>query len=130
MRRSLRLSILFNGVCAITIGLLSTAWAVAVVALAEGVFNVVWNVITVSLRQHVIPDHLLGRVNSAYRFVGWGAGPLGALAGGLVANAFGLRAPWLVGGIITAVCLVVAVPRLTNKAIEAAKAAAPERAIV
>jgi hypothetical protein len=34
---------------------------VAVVALAEGTFNVVWNVITVSLRQRIIPDQLLGR---------------------------------------------------------------------
>ena len=34
---------------------------------------VLWNVITVSLRQAIIPDHLLGRVNSVYRFFGWGA---------------------------------------------------------
>jgi hypothetical protein len=31
-----------------------------------------WNVITVSLRQRLIPDHLLGRVNSVYRFFAWG----------------------------------------------------------
>lgn len=33
---------------------------------------VLWNVITVSFRQSVIPDDLLGRVNSVYRFFGWG----------------------------------------------------------
>ena len=37
---------------------------------------------TVSLRQRVITDELLGRVNSLYRFFGWGAMPLGAFAGG------------------------------------------------
>ena len=39
----------------------------------------VWNVITVSLRQSIIPDHLLGRVNSVYRFFAWGMMPIGSL---------------------------------------------------
>lgn len=46
-----------------------------------GVFafsGIVWNVITVSLRQAIIPDRLLGRANSVYRFFGWGAMPIGA----------------------------------------------------
>src|SRR5690625_5713498 len=54
-----------------TIGLLSSApwvWAVSVVI---GLAIVVWNVITVSLRQRIVPDHLLGRVNAVYRFFGW-----------------------------------------------------------
>ena len=79
-------------------------WAqpVAVAAsLAVGAFGgLVWNVITVSLRQSLVPDELLGRVNSAYRLVGWGTMPLGALTGGLVADAFGLRAPFLVAGVV------------------------------
>ncbi len=119
--RSLLLSITFNGVCAIAIGFLSTAWAVAAVALAEGVFNVVWNVITVSLRQRIIPDYLLGRVNSAYRFVGWGAGPLGALAGGLLASALGLRAPFFIAGAISLAALVPASIVLTPAALAAAE---------
>ena len=48
------------------------------------------NVVMVSLRQRVTPDRLLGRVNSAYRLVAWGTMPIGALLGGLVADAFGL----------------------------------------
>ncbi len=43
-----------------------------------------WNVITVSWRQRRIPGTVLGRVNSIYRFFGWGTMPLGALAGGAV----------------------------------------------
>lgn len=79
-------------------------WAqpVAVAAsLAVGAFGgLVWNVITVSLRQSLVPDELLGRVNSAYRLIGWGTLPLGALTGGLVADAFGLRAPFLMAGVV------------------------------
>ena len=50
----------------------------------ETLAAILWNVVTVSYRQRVIPDHLLGRVNSIYRFFGWGMMPLGALAGGWI----------------------------------------------
>ncbi|WP_171986569.1 MULTISPECIES: MFS transporter [Nocardiopsis] len=49
-----------------------------------------WNVITVSLRQRITPDRLLGRVNSGYRLLAWGTMPLGAAAGGLIAELLGL----------------------------------------
>lgn len=53
--------------------------------LAIGGFGVtVWRLTTVSFRQCIIPDDLLGRIDSIYRFFGWGgwgAMPLGALAG-------------------------------------------------
>ena len=45
-----------------------------------------WNVVTVSLRQRVIPTQLLGRVNAIYRFFGWGSIPLGAIAAGLLVS--------------------------------------------
>ena len=38
--------------------------------------------VTVSLRQSIIPPHLLGRVNSVYRFFAWGMMPIGAALGG------------------------------------------------
>jgi MFS family permease len=47
------------------------------------------NVLT--LRQSVTPDRLLGRVNASFRFVALGLSPLGALAGGLLGSAIGLR---------------------------------------
>lgn len=60
--------------------------------LVGGFAVAVWNVITVSLRQRITPDRLLGRVNSGYRLVGWGTMPLGAATGGLLAEFFGLTA--------------------------------------
>ena len=50
----------------------------------EGFTAILWNVVTVSYRQRVIPDALLGRVNSIYRFFGWGMMPVGALLGGWI----------------------------------------------
>jgi predicted MFS family arabinose efflux permease len=59
----------------------------------------VWNVLTVALRQRIIPDHLLGRVGASYRFLVYLGMPFGALLGGLIANRFGLRSALAVNGI-------------------------------
>jgi MFS family permease len=85
-----------------------------------GVTIAIWNVITVSLRQRITPDRLLGRINSGYRLVGWGTIPLGAAAGGLLAQAFGLRAVFAIMGLLT-LFLVVGMIGVTNRAIEAAE---------
>src|SRR5689334_15299863 len=87
--------------------------AVAAVMLAgQGFAVTMWNVVTVSLRQQVVPAHLLGRVNSVYRMLGWGLMPVGALAGGFIAHAAGLRAPYVVSGLLCGLSLLAAVPFL------------------
>jgi MFS family permease len=58
----------------------------------------VWNVLTMSLRQSLIPHELFGRVQGAYRTLVWGAIPLGSLTGGLVAHAAGLRWVFVTSG--------------------------------
>lgn len=49
------------------------------------------NVGQITYRQTSTPDHLLGRVNASVRFMTWGAMPLGALLGGIVAQQIGVR---------------------------------------
>ncbi|MBT8152609.1 MFS transporter [Epibacterium ulvae] len=62
-------------------------WWVAIGLFVEMFAALLWNIVTVSYRQRHIPDALLGRVNSLYRFFGWGMIPFGALlGGGLVAH--------------------------------------------
>src|SRR5699024_9756563 len=68
------------------VGLTSSAVVVWLAGLLSGVATVLWNVITVSLRQRIIPDQLLGRVNSVYRFFGWGTISLGTLLGGVLVS--------------------------------------------
>lgn len=51
-----------------------------------------------SFRQLVTPDALLGRVNASIRFVTWGAAPPGALLGGVLGEALGLRTTLFIGG--------------------------------
>jgi MFS family permease len=90
--RTLNLSIFtfaaFVGVPAVT----ADAYVIGAVYFVGGLTIAVWNVITVSLRQRITPDRLLGRLNSAYRLVAWGTIPLGAAAGGLLSEWIGLRA--------------------------------------
>ena len=72
---------------AVSNALLALAPSVLIVALAlflEMFAALLWNVVTVSYRQRFIPDALLGRVNSIYRFFGWGLLPFGALASGAI----------------------------------------------
>ncbi len=64
-------SLVAMGVSALIAGLLSSPWLVGVMFVGMGFSTVVWNIITVSLRQSLIPDEILGQVDSAYRFVGW-----------------------------------------------------------
>jgi MFS family permease len=66
-----------------------------------------WNVLSVTLRQRLVPSGLLGRVNSASRTVSTAAVPLGALAGGAIAGAFGLRASFWLSGLAVAVLAAV-----------------------
>ncbi|BCW68412.1 MFS transporter [Arthrobacter sp. NicSoilB4] len=84
-----------------------------------GLLIVLWNVITVSLRQRIAPNRLLGRVNSAYRLLAWGTMPLGAAAGGLLAQWLGLQVMFGIMGLLT-LALLGLMPILTDKAISAA----------
>ena len=98
--------------------LLATAevWAVIIAGALMAVFGTVWNVITVSLRQRLIPQELFGRVNSVYRFIGTGTSALGAVLGGQIAHYFGLRATYAVSAALLGVVLLVGAPRLLRHA--------------
>lgn len=80
-----------------------------------------WNVLTVSLRQRVTPDHLLGRVNSGYRLVAWGTMPLGAATGGVLAQIFGLTTAFAVAALLTLSTLTVILTRLTDTRMDRAE---------
>lgn len=113
-------------------GLLSSAPVVWLMSVLIGLAIVTWNVITVSLRQRIIPDHLLGRVNSVYRFFGWGTISVGTLLGGLlvtwlepaVGREWALRFPFLLAAALSALLVPYAWTRVNNTAIQQARAAA------
>ena len=125
---SLYMTIAFGAITAAIIGM-STRWWVVFLMFAVATFTgVVWNVITVSFRQSIIPDELWGRVNSVYRFFAWGMMPIGSLVGGLIVAGFtplvgrsdALRWPFFVTAIVYGLLLLYAVPRLSSARLEAA----------
>lgn len=109
-------------------------WPLVVAIFAiEALLGIVWNVITVSLRQTIIPSRMLGRVNSVYRFFAWGMMPVGAALGGVLVWVLerqidrdaALRATWFAAAAIHVGLFVFGRGRLTTERIEAARAGAP-----
>ncbi len=81
----------------------TTSLAVGVVlwALSSG-FGILFNINTASLRQAVVPNHMLGRIISIAMVLAWSANPIGALVGGLVIERTGdVRLVYAVIGIVT-----------------------------
>lgn len=66
---------------------------------ASAVGVMVWNVLTISVRQALIPHHLFGRVQGAYRTLVWGAIAIGAPIGGAIAAATGVAPVLLIAGV-------------------------------
>jgi len=126
---SLVLPALVDAAAFVGIGLAPGPLAVAALLGVQGFSVTMWNVVTISLRQRIVPARLLGRVNSVYRMLGWGLMPLGALAGGFVAHAAGLRAPYVVAGLLCALSTLAALPLLlaANRAADRTASRAADR---
>ncbi|MCL1899414.1 MAG: MFS transporter [Promicromonosporaceae bacterium] len=87
-------------------GLTAAVWPIVIVSVLSGIGIMTWNVILVSLRQAITPEHLFGRVNSCYRLFATGAAPLGALLGGVLGEAFGLRTVFIAAAAVTSLAAV------------------------
>ena len=125
----LALTLVGTAVVSLLIGL-APGWPVVMVLFGvTSLLGTLWNVITVSLRQTIIPSHLLGRVNSVYRFLAWGMMPLGAAVGGLIvlvvervtSRDWALRSVWFADALIHVVLFAVGRRLLTTSRIERAR---------
>lgn len=124
--RALRVSVIGFALLVGVPGLSTNLWVVTVGLGAGGVAIMVWNVIVVSLRQRLTPDHLLGRVNSVFRLLAWGTMPLGAITGGVLASLIGLRPMYLLfGG--SMLLMLLPLIRLSDARFDAAEAEVVDR---
>lgn len=134
---ALLVSIAGMGASLLIMGLAPFAVVFWVCGVAEGIFVVLWNVITVSLRQRLVPDRLLGRVNSVYRFFGWGTIAIGTLLGGALVSLgettmsrdWALRGVFLLAGVGHLAVLGYAQARTSTAQIRAAENAADQAAV-
>jgi MFS family permease len=121
--RSLVLAILGSLLLVATPAFTANPFVIGAGMLIGGITVSIWNVITVSLRQRIVPTRLLGRLNSAYRLLAWGTMPLGAAVGGLIGQLFGVQWVFVVMG---ALVLLQLIPMLwvTDRRMDEAEAAA------
>ncbi|MGX1502884.1 UNVERIFIED_CONTAM: MFS family permease [Streptomyces graminofaciens] len=79
-----------------------------------------------SLRQAIVPAHLMGRVASTSRMLAMCAAPVGAFLGGWLATTYDIRTPlFTAAGLLLAMTAITA-SMTSNRRVEAAlRAAAP-----
>ncbi|MGL4406314.1 MAG: MFS transporter [Notoacmeibacter sp.] len=66
------------------VALIPNVYIVAFGLFLGGCTAMIWDTISVSNRQRLIPDQMLGRVNSMYRLMAWGLMPVGLALSGLI----------------------------------------------
>lgn len=116
---------LLMGICMFSassaaLALQAPLWVIAAFMVADGFCGMLWDITVVSYRQRHIPAPLLGRVNSAYRFIGTGPAALGSFAFGALVSlaatpgdpASGLLLPYWVASAVTALLAVYSAFRL------------------
>ncbi len=118
---TMRAGLLIEAVSPAFIALAQNAYVTGAMLALFGFHMIVWNVVTISLRQEIIPERLMGRVTSAYRLLGLGGASLGALFGGLLARSFGLAAPFWFAFFSMILVILTVWPVLSNAAIVTAR---------
>ncbi len=78
---------------------LSLGLAFLLIGQATDLFGSIYRISSLSLRQSITPAHLQGRVNASLELLTGGIGPLGALAGGLLASWLGVQATLFISAV-------------------------------
>ena len=90
MRVVLTLEVLMHLAFALT----STGWVALVIMFFFGFYAFVWGTISTTVRQRLVPAELQGRVASVNMVGVFGGMVIGWALGGVIAQAWGLTAPW------------------------------------
>ncbi len=107
LARTLTILVILGGCALVAIGFTTNVVLVALLLAVDSGVILAWNVLTMALRQRLIPGRLLGRVGASYRFLVFFGMPFGALAGGFIANAVSLPAAYVVAGALQLVAAIV-----------------------
>ncbi|MFD4137900.1 MFS transporter [Streptomyces sp. NPDC058572] len=81
--------------CLVAVGSVRALWVTIAAMAVFAVMGMVWNVNQTTLMQERSPAAMLGRISSAFRTLAVAGAPLGALAGGAAAAAWGANTPAL-----------------------------------
>lgn len=116
-----RTLVLCLAVFAVASGAIGSSPVVLVVVcfMLSGGVLAVYNAISVSVRQRLVPPGVLGTVTGAYRMITWGSMPAGAAVYGLLASAWGMSLTFLVGGVLVAAATLACSRALLKLALSA-----------
>lgn len=86
-------ALMLNGLLLVAFAFQHNFWIAAGLWALEGGTGILFNINTGSLRQSIVPNHLLGRVISIASVLAWSAIPLGSIAGGAIIQTTGQVVP-------------------------------------
>jgi predicted MFS family arabinose efflux permease len=97
---TIRVGLLIEAGLHLTLATSRNAYLIGFALFVFGVHGSLWSIVGGSLRQRLTPPHMLGRVGSTNLFIAAGGNCVGALLGGVIANSFGLTAPYWVAFVV------------------------------
>ena len=115
----------FASVAALAVGVAvmgatNSPWVAGVGFACFGFAGEIWNVVSVTYRQSVTPDAMLGRVMSGFRVIAYGAFPIGAALGGFIATITSIRIVFFVGAGVIAALLPYLTVAMRHRALDPA----------
>jgi MFS family permease len=93
----MRAGLLLETVTHLVLAVTTSALVAAATMTLFGIHAVVWGTTSTVVRQRAVPSALLGRVTSVYMLGNVGGAAIGSLIGGLIAQQFGITAPFWFG---------------------------------
>jgi hypothetical protein len=82
-------ALMLSGLLTVAFAYSTNFWLAAVVWGFEAGLGTLFNINTGSLRQAIVPNHMLGRVVSIAMVLAWSATPIGAIGGGFIVERVG-----------------------------------------
>jgi MFS family permease len=90
----LRAGLVIETTVHLILALTRSPWVAGATMAVFGVHAVVWGIVSTTARQLATPEPLMGRVNSVYLLASVGGAAIGSGLGGVLAQRFGLVAPF------------------------------------
>ena len=103
------------------VGLVTNPWLAGTLLAGARAAALACVVVLVTLRQTIVPDHMLGRTTAAMRVIAIGCMPLGAVVGGLSAGRFGLPVPFLLAAPAMVITAALSVRTINSRTIAEAR---------
>ena len=104
----LRAGLVIETTVHLILALTRSPWVAGATMAVFGVHAVVWGIVSTTARQLATPEPLMGRVNSVYLLASVGGAAIGSALGAVLAQRYGLAAPFAVAFVAMVLMTVVA----------------------